>query len=185
MEILANVLSGLVGGALALVGVWLQNNKQDKDTHQELENNIVSLIDIHLYKIAQTRNIELNKNKTRANRKESSEAFYDVRNNFEEIDNQIQELMSLLRIHSKNSNECVQDLLKRYQPLNQQLNRFTRAHSMYVNLFEDKTFDRDNLAKSKRNLDKELKDYIDKMRNFSLKYFNHQIFEYPLKDLED
>lgn len=185
MEILANVLSGLVGGALALVGVWMQNNKQDKDTQQELRNNIASLIDIHLYKVAQTRNIELNKNKTRANKKESTEAFYDVRNNFEEIDNQIQELMSLLRIYSENSNECVQDLLERYQPLNVKLNRFTRAHSMYVNLFEDKTFDRENLAKSKRNLDTELKNYIDKMRNFSLKYFDHKIFEYPLKDLED
>lgn len=184
MEIIANVLSGLVGGALALVGVWVQNKKQDKDTQQDLENNIVSLIDIHLYKIAQTRNIELNKNKTKANKQESSEAFYDVKNNFEEIDNQIQELMSLLRIHSKNSNECVQDLLKRFQPLNAQLNRFTRAHSMYVNKFEDTTFDRENLAKSKYKLDTELKSYIDKMRNFSIKYFDHPIFEYPLKDLE-
>ena len=184
MEILANVLSGLVGGALALVGVWMQNNKQDKDSQQELENNIVSLIDIHLYKIAQTRNIELNKNKAIANKQESSEAFYDVKNNFEEIDDQIQELMSLIRIHSKNSNDCVQDLLKKFQPLNQQLNRFTRAHSMYVNKFNDKTFDRENLAKSKYKLDTELKSYIDKMRDFSNTYFNHPIFEYPLKVLE-
>ena len=184
MEILANVLSGLVGGALALVGVWIQNNKQDKDTQQELLNNIVSLIDIHLYKIAQTRNIELNKYKAMANKQESSEAFYDVKNNFEEIDDQIQELMSLIRVYSNNSNDCVQDLLERFQPLNQQLNRFTRAHSIYANKFDDRNFDRENLAKSKYKLDTELKDYIDKMRDFSNNHFDHTIFEYPLKDLE-
>ena len=158
--------------------------KQDKDTQQELKNNIVSLIDIHLYKIAQTRNIELNKYKAMANKQESSEAFYDVKNNFEEIDDQIQELMSLIRVYSNNSIDCVQDLLERFQPLNQQLNRFTRAHSIYANKFDDRNFDRENLAKSKYKLDTELKDYIDKMRDFSNNHFDHTIFEYPLKDLE-
>ncbi|PTJ73582.1 type I secretion system protein, partial [Staphylococcus kloosii] len=56
---MSEFISALAGGLIALIGVWLQFRKEDRDKRIDYENDIKSMIDLIVYKVARIRNTEL------------------------------------------------------------------------------------------------------------------------------
>lgn len=182
---MSEFISALAGGLIALIGVWLQFRKEDRDKRIDYENDIKSMIDLIVYKVARIRNTKLDQNTAFLNKAYTSEIYYDIEQDFKSLDKQMQDLITNMSHFDNESNKSIQDLLQRFEPLEQRFNKFKVAYKIYEDNFEDATFDKTIIVKSKVNLDKEVYVFTEKMRNFARNNYNHTIFEPKLRKYEE
>ena len=86
-------IAALAGGCIALLGVWLQFKREDKEKMQDYENDLVSMIDLIVYKAARIRNIRLNQNTAFLNKERTTEIFEEIQDAFNSLDSQIQDFI--------------------------------------------------------------------------------------------
>lgn len=177
-------IAALAGGCIALLGVWLQFKREDKEKMQDYENDLVSMIDLIVYKVARIRNIKLNQNTAFLNKQRTTEIFEEIQDAFHSLDRQIQDFILTTSHHSNSSNETIQDFLRRYEPFEGHFNTFKIAYNIYVDCYGDEKHDTANIVRSKITLDKEVYEFINKLKNFANKRYNHKIFESNLKEVE-
>ncbi|ERF48396.1 hypothetical protein AB6E71_00975 [Staphylococcus arlettae] len=79
-------IAALAGGCIALLGVWLQFKREDKEKMQDYENDLVSMIDLIVYKAARIRNIRLNQNTAFLNKERTTEIFEEIQDAFNSLD---------------------------------------------------------------------------------------------------
>lgn len=182
---MSEFISALAGGLIALIGVWLQFRKEDRDKRIDYENDIKSMIDLIVYKVARIRNTKLDQNTAVLNKTYTTEIFYDIEQDFKSLDNQVQDLINNMSHYDNDSNKSIQDLLQRFEPLEQQFNKFKVSYKIYADNFETNKCDKTNIVKSKINLDKEVYVFTEKMRNFARNNYNHTIFEPKLRKYEE
>lgn len=159
-------IAALAGGCIALLGVWLQFKREDKEKMQDYENDLVSMIDLIVYKAARIRNIRLNQNTAFLNKERTTEIFEEIQDAFNSLDSQIQ------------------DFLKRYEPFEGHFNTFKIAFNIYEDCYGDEKHDTANIVRSKITLDKKVYEFINKLENFAVSRYNHKIFEPNLKEVE-
>lgn len=181
---MSEFISALAGGLIALIGVWLQFRKEDRDKRIDYENDIKSMIDLIVYKVARIRNTKLDEDTAFLNKKFTTEIYYNIEQDFKSLDEQVQDLITNMSHHTNESNELIQDMLKRFEPLEIQFNKFKVAFKIYDEIYEGKKDKRTSIVGSKINLDKEVYEFTQKMRNFARKNYNHKIFEPKLKSHE-
>ncbi|MCD8863794.1 MULTISPECIES: type I secretion system protein [Staphylococcus] len=177
-------IAALAGGCIALLGVWLQFKREDKEKMQDYENDLVSMIDLIVYKAARIRNIRLNQNTAFLNKERTTEIFEEIQDAFNSLDSQIQDFILTTSHHSNRSNETIQDFLKRYEPFEGHFNTFKIAFNIYEDCYGDEKHDTANIVRSKITLDKKVYEFINKLENFAVSRYNHKIFEPNLKEVE-
>lgn len=177
-------IAALAGGCIALLGVWLQFEREDKEKMQDYENDLVSMIDLIVYKAARIRNIRLNQNTAFLNKERTTEIFEEIQDAFNSLDSQIQDFILTTSHHSNRSNETIQDFLKRYEPFEGHFNTFKIAFNIYEDCYGDEKHDTANIVRSKITLDKKVYEFINKLENFAVSRYNHKIFEPNLKEVE-
>ena len=151
---------------------------------QDYENDLVSMIDLIVYKAARIRNIRLNQNTAFLNKERTTEIFEEIQDAFNSLDSQIQDFILTTSHHSNRSNETIQDFLKRYEPFEGHFNTFKIAFNIYEDCYGDEKHDTANIVRSKITLDKKVYEFINKLENFAVSRYNHKIFEPNLKEVE-
>jgi hypothetical protein len=174
---MSEFISALAGGLIALIGVWLQFRKEDRDKRIDYENDIKSMIDLIVYKVARIRNTELDEKRVLKSRDYTSEIFFEIESDFKNLNDQLQTLIMKLSHHDDNSSYLLQDLLRRFAPLEIQFKNFKVTYKIYDNNFEEKKKELTSIIGSKVKLDKEVREFILKMNNFArriiiIKYLN-------------
>ncbi|AVQ35066.1 type I secretion system protein [Staphylococcus kloosii] len=182
---MSEFISALAGGLIALIGVWLQFRKEDRDKRIDYENDIKSMIDLIVYKVARIRNTELDEKRVLKSRDYTSEIFFEIESDFKNLNDQLQTLIMKLSHHDDNSSYLLQDLLRRFAPLEIQFKNFKVTYKIYDNNFEEKKKELTSIIGSKVKLDKEVREFILKMNNFARKNYNHKILEPDIRSYEE
>lgn len=182
---MSEFISALAGGFIALIGVWLQFRKEDRDKRIDYENDIKSMIDLIVYKVARIRNTELDEKRVLKSRDYTSEIFFEIENDFKNLNDQLQTLIMKLSHHDDNSSYLLQDLLRRFDPLEIQFKNFKVTYKIYNNNFDEKKNELPSIIGSKVKLDKEVRDFILKMNNFARKNYNHKILDPNIRSYEE
>ncbi|MFQ3800808.1 type I secretion system protein [Staphylococcus equorum] len=174
-------ISALIGGSLSLIGtftaIWLQFKKQDREKYEEHQNDLVSMIDIVTYKAAKVRNNELNFKNSNYSKENTCEIYFDIEQDFKSLDQQIQELITMMSHHIDNSNAAIQELLSHYEPLEKRFNKFKVAYKIYNQRYETVDFDKNAIAFSKRKLDYTVGEFVNNMKQFAKRLYNHDVYE--------
>lgn len=182
---MSEFISALAGGLIALIGVWLQFRKEDRDKRIDYENDIKSMIDLIVYKVARIRNTELDEKRVLKSRDYTSEIFFEIESDFKNLNDQLHTLIMKLSHHDDNSSYLLQDLLRRFAPLEIQFKNFKVTYKIYDNNFEEKKKELTSIIGSKVKLDKEVREFILKMNNFARKNYNHKILEPDIRSYEE
>lgn len=180
-------ISTLIGGVLSLIGtfsaIFLQFKKQDKDKREEHSNDLVSMIDIVTYKAAKIRNNELNFKTSNYSKENTCEIYSDIEHDFHSLDQQIQELITMMSHHIDNSNAAIQKLLNHYEPLEKRFNKFKIAYKIYNQRYESIEFDKNVITFSKRKLDYVVEEFVNNMKQFAKSLYNHDVYEPTLNQI--
>ncbi|MCG3402140.1 type I secretion system protein [Staphylococcus massiliensis] len=179
----------IVGGLIALIAtfimIFLQFRHERKTKKEDYRDDIVSIIDLLMYKAAKIRNNELNYYMVNYDFDNSKEIYLEIKRDYLDLDKEIQNLIKTISNHINDSSEAIQEVLKDFENLQIRFNKFNTSFKIYSNKFNDKSYNKDLLAHSKRKLDIETKEFINSMNSFSSKRLNHQAFEPKLRDVVD
>lgn len=188
--LLSEFLAAIVGGIFTLAGtfiaLWFQFRKDDKDKRKDYHNDQVSSLDVTAYKAAKVRNNYLNFETSNFNKENTMEIYQDIETDFKSLDTHVQNLISLMSHHSDQSNTIIQKLLGSYEPVENQYNKLKVAYKIYHHQYNTPDFDKNGITFSKRKLDIEIDQFIDKLEAFAkTEYANHQLYKPTLNPTVD
>lgn len=186
---MSELIAALVGAVLALIGtiigIKMQFKKQDEDREKEYHNDLVSMIDIMVFKASKVRNNQLDFNNANLSKEDTINIYQEIEGDYLALDQQLQTLIVMMSHHSDKSNSDIQKLLSSYQPLEYRYNKFKVAHKIYRQQFDEKDFDKNAIAFSKRKFDEAVHRFIYNIKDFSKERYNHDIYEPKLNALVD
>lgn len=181
------ILASFLGGALAFWGSWfgikMQHKKQDKDRDKEYHNDLVSMIDIIIYRAAKVRNNELNEKHAYYDKENTREICQSINQDFNALEKGIEELVLLMSHHIDNSNNAIQAVLSHFEQLNLQFNKFNTATKIYLQKYGKQGYNTNSIVHSNINLDKRAETFINHMQKLALDSYNHKTYNPKLNEL--
>lgn len=183
IELTSALIGAIATCAITLYGIHLQFKKQNEEREQDYKNDIVSMLDIMVFKAAKVRNNTLTFNNSNLNKSHTDTIAHEVIDDFTSLDQQLQELIVMMSHHLDDSNNSIQTLLKKYEPLELSFNKFKVAHRIYMQRYEEAAFEKNTIVFSKRLLDIEVGNFIDQVITLGNDGFNHRVFSPKLTDI--
>lgn len=184
---MSELVAALVGAVLAMIGtiigIKMQFKKQDEDRDKEYRNDLVSMIDIMVFKASKVRNNALDFNNANLSKENTLGIYSDIEKDYLSLDQQLQSLIIMMSHHIDQSNVEIQSILSSYQPLEVLFNKFKVSQRIYRQRFDEEDFDRNAIAFSKRKLDKAISTFINDIKVFSKERYNHDIYKPKLNEL--
>ena len=188
-EIIAAILGSVLSGLITMIVTLLvlksefKNQKElakhnvelsKQEKHEDLRKEIINNFDMHLYTVQKIDNIELNEGKAIYGKDESIEIYYEVKNEMVQLENQLKELIGLIRTYDHDSIDLIQKMLAEFSKVDHQFIKFRKAINMYNNKYDTmENDDKINISKSKNKLDNRLSDYLKAINDFNIKYFDN------------
>lgn len=161
----------------------MQFKKQDEDRDKEYRNDLVSMIDIMVFKASKVRNNALDFNNANLSKENTLGIYSDIEKDYLSLDQQLQSLIIMMSHHIDQSNVEIQSILSSYQPLEELFNKFKVSQRIYRQRFDEEDFDRNAIAFSKRKFDKAISTFINDIKVFSKERYNHDIYKPKLNEL--
>ncbi|PTI97785.1 type I secretion system protein [Staphylococcus simulans] len=184
---MSELVAALVGAVLAMIGtiigIKMQFKKQDEDRDKEYRNDLVSMIDIMVFKASKVRNNALDFNNANLSKENTLGIYSDIEKDYLSLDQQLQSLIIMMSHHIDQSNVEIQSILSSYQPLEELFNKFKVSQRIYRQRFDEEDFDRNAIAFSKRKFDKAISTFINDIKVFSKERYNHDIYKPKLNEL--
>ncbi|AQL55908.1 hypothetical protein [Abyssicoccus albus] len=188
-EIIAAILGSVLSGLITMIVTLLvlknefKNQKElakhnvdltKKEKHEDLRKEIINNFDMHLYTVQKIDNIELNEGKAIYGKDESIEIYYEVKKEMVQLENQLKELIGLIRTYDHDSIDLIQKMLAEFSKVDHQFIKFRKVINMYNNKYNSMQDDEKvNIAYSKTKLDGRLSNYLKAINDFNIKYFDN------------
>ncbi|EHJ09151.1 hypothetical protein [Staphylococcus simiae] len=182
-EFIAAIIGGIMSFLATLWATKKQFSQQQRIRENDARNDIVSMIDIVIYKTAKVRNNELHFKTANFNKADTCDIVSDILRDYESLNHQVQDLIIRMSNFKDNSNAQIQEFLNYYDDLEMPYNKLKIAYRIYQQQYDNNQYDNNAIAFSKRKLDYAIGTFINNLKKFSLQHFEHQIFEPSLNPI--
>ncbi|CAL29207.1 hypothetical protein [Staphylococcus carnosus] len=181
-EIIASILGVITGLIGSLIGMKIQYNKNKSEKQNDYRDDIISMIDIVVFKISKIRNNELSFDNAIINKDVTTEIYQEIVSDFNSFDRQLQELIVMMSHHASQPNKNIQELLEYYQPVENQFNNFKTSYRIYNQKYDKIEYEeRSRIAYSKLKFERRVGEFVENMRDFSIKFYKHNMYDPKLK----